>query len=188
VGSPPTPPVTAISLGRAQRKAFLAMLADYEARDPENGGFYAPGRIDFDAYVERLRRDELGLDLPPGYVPCSHRWLVDAAGTMVGVVRVRHRIDTPFLAEDGGHIGYDVPPSLRGRGYGTACLVAGLGEAQALGLARVLLCVDAHNVPSWRTVERCGGALEVERWSDAYQCLVRRYWISVAPMNAPSDA
>ena len=29
---------------------------------------------------------------------------------MVGATRLRHNIDTPFLASEGGHIGYDVSP------------------------------------------------------------------------------
>lgn len=168
----------------AFRAAFQRMLDDYDAHDPENGDYYAAARRDFDAYVKSLHGEERGDALPPGFVPCSHRWLMieeerGIAGAICGIVRVRHHIDTPFLAEEAGHIGYDVPPSLRGRGYGTACLRAGLVRARELGLARVLLCADAANPASWRTIERCDGALERERYSEHYDCLVRRYWIDV---------
>ena len=173
-----SPPDTAL------REAFLRMLDDYDARDPENGEFYAPARVDFDAYVRALRDEERGIGLPEGYVPCSHRWLTDEGREIVGVARVRHNIDPPFLAEEAGHIGYDVPPSRRGRGYGVASLRAALAEARRVGLTRVLLCCDADNPASWHTIEACGGVLEREFHSQFFERLVRRYWIEVIPAEA----
>ena len=162
-------------------EAFLAMLHDYSLHDPENGQFYASAHSDFDAYVQSLLDEERGFDLPSGFVPCSHRWLVKEDTTknkaVVGIVRVRHNLDTPFLETQAGHIGYDVPPSERKRGYGIESLKAGLTLAWEIGLERVLLCADAQNPASWRTIEHCGGVLEREFWSDHYGCLVRRYWI-----------
>jgi len=159
------------------REAFLAMLDDLDAHDPENAEFYSAARADFEAYVQGLHDEERGLNLPEGYVPYSHRWLVDEAGEIVGIARVRHNIDTPFLAEEAGHIGYDVPPTHRGRRYGIASLRAALAEARQLGLRHVLLCADADNPASWRTIEACGGVFEREFHSEHFDCLVRRYWI-----------
>ena len=99
------------------------------------------------------------------------------ARRIVGIVRIRHNISTPFLAEEAGHIGYDVPPSFRRHGYGIACLKAGLEVARGLDLERVLLCADTDNPASWRTIEHCGGIFEKEFYSSHYQTLVRRYWI-----------
>ncbi len=159
------------------RAAFLMMVDDYDAHDPVNGELYAAARLGFDAYVRGLLDEERGVNLPHGYVPCSHRWLLDGSGAIVGVARVRHTIDTPFLAEEAGHIGYDVPPAHRGQGYGIASLRAALAEARRLGLERVLLCCDADNAASWHTIEACGGVLEREFQSPRFECLVRRYWI-----------
>ena len=167
----------ATRLSLTHQPAFQQMLADYDAHDPENGKFYERGREDFPAYVQRLADDEEGLNLPPGAVPCSHRWLLDASGAIVGGVRVRHNIGTRFLAEEIGHIGYDVPPSFRGKGYGIACLKTGLEVACTRNLERVLVCADTDNPASWRTIEHCGGILEVERYSPHYKKPFRRYWI-----------
>jgi predicted acetyltransferase len=65
------------------RAPFLVMLDDYDASDPDNGEFYSAARDDFDAYVRSLHDEERGLNLPEGYVPCSHRWLVDGAREIV---------------------------------------------------------------------------------------------------------
>ncbi len=167
----------ATRLSLNHRPAFLQMLADYDSHDPENGKLYEYGREDFPAYVQRLADDEEGVNLPPEVVPCSHRWLLDENGAIAGVVRVRHNIGTRFLAEEIGHIGYDVPPAFRRKGYGIACLKTGLEIARTLNLERVLVCVDTDNPASWRTIEHCGGILEVERLSPHYKKLFRRYWI-----------
>ena len=171
-------------LNLAHRQAFLQMLADYDSNDPKNGKFYERGREDFPAYLQRLDDDEDGVNLPPGSVPCSHRWLLDDTGAIVGVVRIRHNIGTRFLAEEIGHIGYDVPPSFRGMGYGIACLKAGLEVARTLGLERVLVCADTNNPASWRTIEHCGGILEIERFSPHYKKPFRRYWIETITVSS----
>ena len=138
----------ATRLNLTHRLAFLQMLADYASYDPENGKLYVRGREDFPAYVQRLADNEEGVNLPSGVVPHSHRWLLDDTGDIVGVVRVLHNIGTRFLAEEIGHIGYDVPPSFRGNGYGIACLKTGLEIACTLNLERVLLCADTDNPAS----------------------------------------
>lgn len=153
--------------------AFLQMLDDYEVHDPANGNRYTAARSDFPAYVRNLHDDERGLI---GEVPCSHRWLANGDRAIVGVVRIRHRL-TGFLAEEVGHIGYDVPPSWRGHGLGVTALHAGLDHARELGLVQVVLYADTDNPASWRTIEHCAGVLESEHYSSYYGCLVRRYRI-----------
>jgi predicted acetyltransferase len=169
----------------ALQAAFLQMLDDYEAHDPENAGHYKAARSDFGEYVQSLHDDERGLI---GVVPCSHRWLVESEGAIVGVVRVRHQLLTGFLADEVGHIGYDVPPAWRGRGLGVAALNAGLDHARELGLGQVLLYADTDNPASWRTIERCGGVLESEHVSPHYGCLVRRYSITLESTYDPDPA
>jgi predicted acetyltransferase len=166
-------------LDLTDHEAFLRMLEDYEAHDPHNGRSYLCGRVDFPAYLQSLADDECGVNLRPGAVPSSCRWLFDPSAAIVGIVRVRHNINTRFLAEEIGHIGYDVPPSFRGHGYGIACLYAGLALARTLPLERVLLCADTNNPASWRTIEHCGGKLENEFYSAYYHTHVRRYWIEL---------
>lgn len=158
----------------ALHEGFLQMLDDYDTHDPETATHYHQARNDFATYVQGLHDDEQGLI---GIVPHSHRWLVSPEGTVVAVVRVRHHINSELLANEFGHIGYDVAPSYRRRGFGIAALQAGLAHAAELGIERVLLYADSDNPASWRTIERCGGVLAAEQYSTYYQCLVRRYWI-----------
>ena len=158
----------------------MALLADIERYDPPNADFYAPARVDFAAYVQSLLDEEQGLDLREGWVPCTHRWLLSSDGILVAVTRVRHNISTAFLAENGGHIGYDVAPSHRGLGYGHAALRASLAEAQRLGIQRVLLFTGADNAASRRIIERQGGELASISYSEFWGEMLCKYWIDVA--------
>jgi predicted acetyltransferase len=173
--------MTAIAVAPAveHEPAFLAMLADFDARDAANAAFYAPARADFSAYVRNLLDEERGLNLREGWVPCTHRWLLGPGRAVVGVARLRHHIGTPFLANHGGHIGYDVAPSRRGRGHGHAVLRAALVEARVVGLRRVLLYTAAANAASRAVIERQGGALEAISYSAHWKEHLCKYWIEV---------
>ena len=156
------------------------MLDDFDAHDLSNAEFYAPARRDFGAYVQSLKDEEAGVNLPEGFVPCTHRWLMSSTGEIVGVTRVRHNIDTPFLAEHGGHIGYDVAPSKRRRGYGHLAMAVGLREARVAGLDRVLLFASEDNAPSRATIERAGGTLESTSYSEFWKERLCKYWVTVS--------
>jgi predicted acetyltransferase len=94
----------------------------------------------------------------------------------LGVVELRHEL-TPLMLEAVGHIGYSVRPTARGRGLATWALGAVLPRARRLGLGRVLLTCDEHNVASSRTIENNGGVLEDVR--DTALGRKRRYWIEL---------
>ena len=163
----------------AYEDSFLAMLDDFDTNDPDNAEFYAPARVDFTAYVKTLLDEEQGLNLPANWVPCTHRWLLDDAGYVVGVIRLRHNVDTPFLAENGGHIGYDVTPSERGKGYGHLALRVALQEAELIGLQRVLLYTAEANLPSRAVIERACGRLESVSYSEFWGEQLCKYWVTL---------
>ena len=173
--------VRIVSPSSDYRSAFLAMLDDFDDRDPHNAAFYSPARGDFEEYVQNLLDEERGRNLREGWVPCTHRWLLTSAERVVAVSRLRHRIDTPFLMNDGGHIGYDVAPSHRGRGYGHLALRAALAEAARLGIARVLLYTSEDNTASRRVIERAGGVLDQITYSEFWNEQLCRYWLVLPP-------
>lgn len=172
-------PANPIAPSIEREAAFLRMLDDFAANDPLNAEFYAPARADFARYVQGLIDHEHGVNLPADWVPCTHRWLLAPDGAIVGATRLRHRIDTPFLANDGGHIGYDVAPSQRRKGYGHDALRGALREAAARRLERVLLIANEDNLASRALIERHGGVLEAVLYSQVWGQRVCRYWIDV---------
>jgi predicted acetyltransferase len=89
----------------------------------------------------------------------------------------RHELNDVLL-HHGGHIGYYVRPSARGKRYGTAILDLTLAEGRKRGIERFLLTVDSNNVPSIRVIEGNGGVLEDERLDEETGRMFRRYWIA----------
>jgi predicted acetyltransferase len=155
------------------------MLDDFDQSDPDNAEFYATARDDFSAYVRSLLDEEEGLNLRDGWVPCTHRWLITTGGSIAGVARLRHRIDTPFLRHEAGHVGYDVAPSHRGHGYGHMALRVAVEAASCLGIKRVLLCISEGNLASRRVAERAGGVLESVSYSEFWNERLCKYWLTV---------
>lgn len=137
------------------RDAFAAMATEFADQGEQR---YMVEAKDFSAYLTALRDRERGEGLPAGWVSDSHFWLVDEA-RIVGCSRLRHRL-TPALQREGGHIGYDVRPSERRKGYGTLLLRLTLERASALGITRVRVTCDADNAPSVRVIEKNGGVLD----------------------------
>jgi predicted acetyltransferase len=142
------------------------LLADDDVRSPDG----------FATWVGRLRREADTTAPPaPGRVHCTYWWIVEG-NTVLGAIALRHRLND-FLLRAGGHIGYGIRPSTRGRGLATWALGRVLGEARTRGLDRVLLTCADHNAASARVIERHGGVLEDVR--DTELGRTRRYWIAL---------
>lgn len=106
-----------------------------------------------------------------GVVHASSYWVTEDA-VVIGFLQLRHTLNDR-LREDGGHIGYSIRPTYRGRGHATRALALALDRARELGLNQVLLTCDDDNVASARTIESQGGVLEEVRANK------RRYWITL---------
>ncbi len=130
------------------------------------------------AAVRRLLDYAEGRNLPEGWVPCTACWLVSRDGRLLGEIRIRHRL-TPFLEDYGGHIGYMVRPSERGRGYASRMLALALEKARGLGLGRVLITCDPANIASARVIQKNGGQLSGQTFSKMGGRMTSRYWIDL---------
>jgi predicted acetyltransferase len=133
---------------------------------------------DFEAFIQLCSDEAVGRNLAPGRVPQGTFWLVRDGQRILGCSRLRHTLNA-FLDEEGGHIGYDVRPSKRQRGYGTLLLRLTLGQSRDLGLKRVLVTADSPNVPSWRIIEKNGGVPFSEALSQHTGGVLRKYWIEL---------
>ncbi|WP_193609451.1 GNAT family N-acetyltransferase [Nocardioides lijunqiniae] len=106
-----------------------------------------------------------------GLVHCDFLWITDGEPEeVVGFLALRHRL-TPWLLEQGGHIGYSVRPARRRQGHASRALALAVRRAAGLGLDRVLVTCDDDNEGSRRTIEAGGGRYEDTRG------VKRRYWI-----------
>ena len=126
----------------------------------------------FDEYVQVILERES--DPLPGLVPASDYWLI-AEDSYAGRISLRHHL-TPALRRYGGHIGYEVRPSRRRRGYGTLMCKLGIEKLRALGVQRILITCDDDNIASYKIIEANGGILE-DKIENGRHALTRRYWV-----------
>jgi predicted acetyltransferase len=109
---------------------------------------------------------------PRAFVPATELWMVDDDDEVVGRISLRHELNE-LLYTWGGHIGYVVRPSARGRGHATVALAGMLEVCRGMGIDPVLVTCDVDNVASRRTIEGAGGVHEDTREGKL------RFWIDL---------
>ncbi len=157
---------------------FLAMAEEFktEGADTINGiGCIDTG--DFENSIKLAKDHVHGIGLPEGWVPASTYWLFHN-GLIIGTCHLRHKLND-FLKNYGGHIGYSVRPSQRGKGYGTQMLTLSLEKGRALGIERVLVTCGDDNIASARVIEKNNGKLADKVKTQYVEFLIRRYWIDL---------
>lgn len=114
---------------------------------------------------------------PIGFVPSTLYLYVNENNKIVGMIDIRHHIDHPVLSIFGGHIGYSIAPSERGKGLGTLMLKEGLAKCKDLGIKKVLITCYEENIASEKVIIKNGGIFDkvVENEGSRY----KRFWISI---------
>ncbi|GIG66155.1 hypothetical protein Pen01_24500 [Phytomonospora endophytica] len=155
------------------RHGYVAMIEECD-RDGEGYPWNnAPlARRDFTAFTAELADEARGVGLPDGVAPQRTFVLVEDGVEVLGEFRLRPVITEPY-EEHNGHVGYNLRPSARGRGYGTRGLALLLDEARRLGVQGVLVPVEGDNAASARVIEKNGG--RVIRAFDG----ARSFWIDL---------
>ena len=158
------------------RDAFFRALDDLQRTEGSIGRReYEAARKGFSHYVQKLTDAAAGRNLQRGSVRRSHYWLIYES-EIVGFVRLRHSLP-PKWGKFSGHIGYNVPPSQRKKGYGTLLLKLVLERARTHLLSRVLVTCVEGNLPLKKIIERNGGKFEDRMFEPATGNYKLRYWI-----------
>lgn len=163
--------------GRGDAAAVEEMVAEFvaaesvEAESAHDGMFADLLPFCYEAWLASNERD---LHTPkPGFVPMVQYVSFDeSTGSGIGFLSVRLKLNE-YLLNVGGHIGYCIRPSLRGRGLGKQQLRLALERAREHGLDRVLVTCSEDNAASRGIILSCGGVLEDVREEH------ERYWIEL---------
>jgi len=169
------PEVTLILATSDLREEFWEMAHEWLAADDPR---YRAGIDNFESYMAQIERFRRGVGLGARLVPSSEFWLVKGR-RILGRISVRHRLNANLEIE-GGHIGYDVRPSERRKGYGSLMLKLALEEARKMGLKRVLITCDTDNIASAKIIEKNGGIFERHDISPMSGKQLNQYWIELA--------
>ena len=87
---------------------------------------------------------------------------------IVGMINLRLSLIN-FSKKDAGHIGYSVRPTERRKHYATEILNRALKIYDKMGIDEVLISCEKENVASVGVIEKCGGVLKDEFFSDTYK-------------------
>jgi len=148
--------------------------------------FHAEGRrldiridgieADFEGFVADLTHRAIPGLHPPELVPETWLWLIDG-DEYIGRASIRHELNDELLLV-AGHIGYEIRPTKRRRGYGTQILALSLERAREMGIYDVLVTCDTDNVGSRKIIEANGGRLENEIQVPNSSVRKLRFWIA----------
>lgn len=112
-------------------------------------------------------------------VPARTYFLVrENDNRIVGMINIRTALNER-LSKFGGHIGYSIRPTERGKGYNKINLYLGLKVCDEYGIDKVLMDANLDNPASWKTMEALGGERIKEYYDEDEQCIVVDYNIDV---------
>lgn len=162
------------------RDSYLAALQEamQEGEKIAEGVDSELAKRDFTKFVDQLHAHARGEQLPEGWVPGTTLWLVDG-NEYIGRLSIRHTLNERLL-RIGGHIGYEIRPSMRRKGYGHTILRLALSRTKELGISDALITCDSTNIGSRKIIEGAGGVLENEVPGEVEGGPTKlRYWIHI---------
>lgn len=129
---------------------------------PGENGFVNRGyEMSYDQFPDYLLthlNESKGANLKPGNVPQTYYWLF-INNRPVGIGKLRHYLNDN-LRNNGGHIGYSIRPSERGKGFGNTILNELLKKAKEKGIEEVLITPYETNDRSRKLIEANGCQLK----------------------------
>lgn len=138
------------------------------------------GFFHYSNYDEWLDKVTLALNKETSFihVPATTYFTVRKADNkIVGSIQLRHELSDE-LRIHGGHIGYGICPSERGKGYGTEQLSLVLEKAKELHIPRVMISCNKTNTSSAKVAINNAGKLEWEGY-DEEDGNIQIYWIDL---------
>ncbi|KXT81962.1 Acetyltransferase [Streptococcus oralis] len=157
----------------ADKETVLEMMAEFEqTQSAHDGGFWDVEDFSYEDWLESNQNQEMGINLPEGWVPDIQLVAFSIDGQAVGFLNIRLRLND-YLLEEGGHIGYSIRPSKRGKGYAKEALRQGLQVAKEKNIKKALVTCSVENPASRAVIVSNGGVFEDVRNG------VERYWIDL---------
>lgn len=132
----------------------------------------------FEEFYNNLETNKHIDKIYPNFANQTTYVLIDENGHIYGMANLRHELKGK-LFEIGGHVGYAIRPSERGKGYGTIQLGLLLQKMNEMGIENALITCRENNIGSKRTMEKFIGRSDTLVPSMYEGIMEYRYWIDV---------
>lgn len=136
---------------------------------------YKAALENFEGYLKVLKNYSQGIALEDDEVATSTFWLINR-DEVVGITRLRHK-----EVEFDGHIGYDISPKFRNKGFGTLILKLVIEKCKDLELKEVIITCHINNEASRKIIEKNDGILldtifdkEENEWLYKYKITIKK--------------
>ena len=146
------------SLTKCDGKIIYDMLQEIDGND--NGFKNEVQGMSYENFTDWLSKNEQyskGIELKDWMVPQTIYWMYHDQ-TPVGYGRIRHWLNAN-LKEQSGHIGYAIPQTQRGKGYGNEVLRLLIQECFNMNINPIQVGVNLSNHLSNKIVKNNGGVL-----------------------------
>ena len=167
--------------GIARKEDAIGYIREFREYQSEINGTGGLDRFtdNYEGWLEKLEQDYTRIP-DEQKVPARTYFLVrETDRRIVGMINIRLCLNER-LSRYGGHMGYSIRPTERGKGYNKINLYLGLRVCSAHGISKVFMDADLNNPASWKTMEALGGVRIREYFDDVYaHCVVVDYNIDV---------
>lgn len=144
-----------------------------------HGGGYIAKYLKNSTYEEWLKylKQQRQIKSDETRVPDETYFLVDEDDNIIGIINIRLGLND-MLRDLGGHIGFSIRPSQRGKGFNKINLFLGLKRLHEIGEKEALLDCEIDNKSSSGTMKALGGKLVNTKDTDKYG-IVEDYIINI---------
>lgn len=132
--------------------------------------------LDYGDWLAAVRAMQDEKTSPWGAAATTYFSLHQGDGRILGTIQLRHKL-TDELLQGGGHIGYAIRPTERGKGYATQQLELALREADRKKIPSVMVSCEKCNAASAAVIRKCGGVLGWEGYRESFHTWIQIYWI-----------
>ena len=142
-----------------------------------HGGGNIGKYLETSTYEEWLKYIEKQRQPRTNGVPDETYFLVNENDNIIGIINIRLGLNDE-LKELGGHIGFSIRPTERGKGYNKINLYLGLKRLNEVGVKEALLDCEVDNKASSGTMKALGGKLVCTKNTEKYG-MVEDYIIDI---------
>lgn len=158
--------------------AFINEFYDFKSNINGTGGLQR-FLDDYEGWLNKLQEDYNRIANEEKVPARTYFFVRSSDKKIIGMINIRLALNE-HLKKYGGHIGYSIRPTERGKGYNKINLYLALKVCQEYGIDKILMDADKDNPASWKTMEALGGVNIREFFDDENaHCVVKDYEINV---------